>query len=898
MKTRRILAPELAALAAAGLMAAAAAAAFTYSDEALATMRAALNLSALGVLGFNAAERVLTFDHPLWVLVEAGAITLFRSYARAIEVAACVGAAEAAWLTAREAGPRRAVPLALLLLGLPAFAAGLANGGEAPLVILLLSALAAEVGRARRAGPPARLGRLALWTALLFLARFSAATLVLPLLLREAGAARAARDFRRALAGLLPAAAWLAGALLYFGGLAPHSLHGDLAAAGWPAAFRTDGVATLQFADRQPLAGALLLLAVLRVLPAFRPGRDRDFSDWLGLGLALGLAQSFLAGFAGWSPLPVAILLWLAALVLAYDRRLTAGFLVLLLGTLVLAFGGFGALHWPGPPTGVAMAPAWPARAAWAAGRRQPEIPRRLVLDASPGRAGLADGPAAYVLDGFALGDPFWSSLNRQAGATIAGARMAPAGRPGAEPPVLPRASFRDAVTLELRLRDRPPGTLEPLVAAGNAADGDLYAIRYLEHRRIYFSVSKYESAATLLSRTIGPVDFDRVHQLTIKYGREASSGGPAENLIIWDGRLLKDIAAPYRIRRFAPQEIALGWNSVANPDCTSWFSGDILRAGPAEPAALTGFARDEIPVRNRSVLLRIKPAADEPSGQPLLVTGRENAGDAFSLWRVDPGHVRIGHDYWGARAIEWGPVLPFDFSQAHAVDILVLDRGYGGRLATPLVVIRVDRQVAFVLWRALTPFRSDEVYLLENPLQMSSCGQNFEGEILGATSRPPPPEDVGGLTGDWDYLRHRWGGLDLTAMIDGTATAGVGQALVETGRTGRGDILYIVRDDSTHIHFGFDHWGISGFTGPSVAINPRLPHHLSIAMPSLLAPADRTGAAARTVRVTLDGSVVFRADTPCHEAGRDELFLAANHLGASTTGAAFSGLILTADRF
>jgi len=81
------------------------------------------------------------------------------------------------------------------------------------------------------------------------------------------------------------------------------------------------------------------------------------------------------------------------------------------------------------------------------------------------------------------------------------------------------------------------------------------------------------------------------------------------------------------------------------------------------------------------------------------------------------------------------------------------------------------------------------------------------------------------------------------------------------------------------------------------MAVDPAIPHRIIVEMASLLPPADRHGARGQTVKVTLDGEVALFGESECHDADPDEVFIAENRLGVSTTGRGFAGLILDVKR-
>ena len=254
-------------------------------------------------------------------------------------------------------------------------------------------------------------------------------------------------------------------------------------------------------------------------------------------------------------------------------------------------------------------------------------------------------------------------------------------------------------------------------------------------------------------------------------------------------------------------------------------------------------------------------------------------------------------------KGIQWGRPMPFDFGKVHEVEIVALREGYGGFLQREITFIRLDRRFALVCSRPFNPYRNDEVFLLENPIGMSSCDPVFSGEVLSMSSRAPLPGLVEGVIGlgasggaSWRQIRSMKGPLELTVLFD-QAPYGRGQSLVETGQHGKGDVIYVVQDDLNHYHIGFDHWGIGGSVGPKFEVDPSVPHHISISMSSLLPKEDRSSNAGQWVIAQVDGKRVLEAKYTCYESSPDELYIGWNRIGASTTEMPFRGRLLDVHR-
>jgi hypothetical protein len=715
--------------------------------------------------------------------------------------------------------------------------------------------------------------------------------------------------------GLIPGAIWLGFAWPYYGRIFPHSLHGELNyLLSFKETLREAAGNVLRFAQAEPFACAFVGCAAAKVLFALGVRRRRNAADWLGLGLLGSLLLPLLPGAAQWLVPNPAVLIWVAALVFVYDRDLSDRLLAALVVVLLVFFQMPLWLHSatslrvarPSEPPGagpsdgrsaVGLTPRLPPAASWRLHSVSGEPTRRIVLSSQPGLAGLQGGPAVYVMDRFALADPFWSQTSHVNRAEIEGTKH--------ESPQniddsrfilpLPTARFRDAVAIELRLKEQPPGWIEPIMSAGFAEDGDLFMISHLGRRAIRFLLYKSKMNVLVASRIIRDVDFNRPHRLVIKYG--LSSGNIAlanRTLLIWDGALIKEMPIGYRIRYFESWEIAPGWNTIKFAQCVSSFSGTITRVDPASSNDVNRFIPPpDSPFVGKVVTVRVRAQPLGTAGLPLLVTGREGSGDFLFLRMIDGHHVAFGHDHWGTD-LNSGQPIPFDFDQDHAIEILsgpLLKDSLPDGFDPNLTQIRLDGKIAFQTWQGFYPFANTEAYVLENPILGTACGADFQGEVLAVTTDVP-----GRGAGQRGGIRGRWGYLSLLALF-GDAPAGLGQSLVETGRTEKGDAIYVVRDDATHVHFGFDHWGIGGFIGPSVAVDPSIPHRINVEMASLLSPAARSGEPGRAVRVILDGEVALSGESECHDADANDVFIGDNHLGVTTTGRGFAGFILDVKR-
>ena len=119
----------------------------------------------------------------------------------------------------------------------------------------------------------------------------------------------------------------------------------------------------------------------------------------------------------------------------------------------------------------------------------------------------------------------------------------------------------------------------------------------------------------------------------------------------------------------------------------------------------------------------------------------------------------------------------------------------------------------------------------------------------------------------------------------------GTTEPLVVTGESGRGDFLYVIYQDTGHVRFGFDHWGVMGLASPSIPFDWRVPHRLVVGLGSMFppsaAPADR-----QRLFVSVDDQVIFDNEQEFHPSESGGIIFGINLIGGSTTTARFSGTI------
>lgn len=258
-------------------------------DDAYITFRSIDNFLHGHGLRWNVAERVQSFTHPLWMLLMAAAAAVTREFFfTAIGVSLVLGLATLGLL-------RGGAVLAALLVSSKAFMDYSSSGLENALSFLLLALFfreflgeaPAEDGRDRR-----RIGRLALYATLAYLNRHDAILLYLPALLAIAAAGvrrHGARALIPILVGGLPAVAWHAFSVVYYGFFFPNTYYAKLAGAGVDAGMlHRQGWAYL--ANSLRFDPVTLVVAALGPAALFLPGRRKLPAACIALGLLLYFA--------------------------------------------------------------------------------------------------------------------------------------------------------------------------------------------------------------------------------------------------------------------------------------------------------------------------------------------------------------------------------------------------------------------------------------------------------------------------------------------------------------------------------------------------------------------------------------------------------------------------------
>lgn len=213
-------------------------------DDAYITARTIDNwLHGYG-LRWNVVERVQTFTHPLWLLVEAAAWRVSGGPYWSLMALSIVCAASGAVLLTLVGGVSLAGAAALLALSASqAFVDFASSGLETPLTYLLLAAFLLEYWRGRSS--PAWILGTTTMASLLAVNRLDTLVLVAPALVHVMVVAARSKRTVQFLLGLAPLLLWEAFSVAYYGFPVPNTAFAKLATGVPQAELTTQGVAYL-----------------------------------------------------------------------------------------------------------------------------------------------------------------------------------------------------------------------------------------------------------------------------------------------------------------------------------------------------------------------------------------------------------------------------------------------------------------------------------------------------------------------------------------------------------------------------------------------------------------------------------------------------------------------------
>jgi hypothetical protein len=308
-------------------------------------------------------------------------------------------------------------------------------------------------------------------------------------------------------------------------------------------------------------------------------------------------------------------------------------------------------------------------------------------------------------------------------------------------------------------------------------------------------------------------------------------------------------------------------------------------------------------------ITLRLRfPDGHAGFAEPLLSIGPRGDGELFFIRYQAGGRAVFGFESMGNQVITTDPV---DVSSP-AEHVLQL---FSGALAPPADQLAAGglgarqedlKNVAYLcfddrqLIDTLVPRHRaglDEVYVGINAVEAGSAGDQFGGEVLGASrgGLPPVPPSA-------PQSQDAFGAVELT-LIAPAAGTGVPEPLVVVGVTGRGVLGFIKNlPDGSH-QFGVEVWSVGAWASEPLRLKPGAAAKVVFSFGSLLppvgseawgaVPADEQQRLKREICVTVDGTEVLSTTHATPDFDHPPIHVGVNPIGGSYVGARFAGDIL-----
>ena len=285
---------------------------------------------------------------------------------------------------------------------------------------------------------------------------------------------------------------------------------------------------------------------------------------------------------------------------------------------------------------------------------------------------------------------------------------------------------------------------------------------------------------------------------------------------------------------------------------------------------------------------------------EPLVVTGWAYEADFLFFYYPDPTHLQVGLDHTSHGTVVGAP-FEVDYDKEHTV---VVEMGslypppthpfFAGM--TPASIdadrqycrVTFDGRVVLELTSAFYDSSPGRIGIGLNPVSQA-YGRRFTGQILAVRRLPPPDHANLNSLGKYQH--------PLTLRVRFPETHGsypVREPILVSGRTGRGNALYVEYLGENQIRFGYDQWGVRAYQSAPVALDLSQTHFLEIDCGVLHPSGDEPG----TVRhapllIRIDGREVWRAMLPYYTCAAASIVIGRNAIDSSTCGMQFSGGLL-----
>jgi hypothetical protein len=314
------------------------------------------------------------------------------------------------------------------------------------------------------------------------------------------------------------------------------------------------------------------------------------------------------------------------------------------------------------------------------------------------------------------------------------------------------RAAARHGVILDLQFGHRRVGYAEPLLAAGGPRAFDLVFAKYLPGDLVQFGIDD-SAAGAIYADPVRLPDTPAAHRLAVWLQAPATGEAGAARgarpalrrqvLIFCD-----DHPVLQRELDSAPTLASasyFGVNPLGSSSAEPMFAGRILAVRSTGPAFNSG--RETVLPGGPIRLVASFPSQNVGRSEPLVVTGITGAGDLVYVRYLDDRRIQFGFDHWGVGGIVGQPVDPGP-AGFHQIEVSLgslyppaHDAGRAGDPRRRRVAVTLDGGSVLAGESPCHPATPRQVYVGENPIGGSTCGERFTGRLLlverGANSPP-----------------------------------------------------------------------------------------------------------------------------------------------------------------
>lgn len=464
------------------------------------------------------------------------------------------------------------------------------------------------------------------------------------------------------------------------------------------------------------------------------------------------------------------------------------------------------------------------------------------------------------------------------------------------------RAAYLDSfgpVELRVIFPRGQNGENQPLLVTGSTGAGANVFVSYVDDQHVRLGADiwgalyqseviavDYHQMQTVVVNSSGlyPLDHPRARE----FSPNTLAGLRQDFRVELNGRLA--ISVPRLAYESTVNQVTVGATRIGDSLTKPRFKGRIL--------SVQRLPIPESVVLTRDHGLRVDfslPADRQGETDTLLAFGQHGQDGSLSLTYVGKRYLRLAQRDSAGKVIASAQVAYATDQATHRMDFTFV--APLGAQEPPRVSAQLDGRPFLGDAQAVPDSRPLNVLVGGTQNYQPDVQPRFSGRILRTALTPPATRAAGA----WKTGPVR---LTLTLPRDKTGHA---EPLVTTGRTGKGDFVYLVYVDPSHVRFGLDHWGLAGALSEPVKIDYSAPQEIEVSLSSLYPPegddawkgwaeAERNRRLS-TMEIRLNGRTVLQHGQTAHPSTPGEVTPGRNLIGGSSSEKEFTGDLHLAER-